>query len=305
MSGREWKRIDVVKRVANGLLTTAEAALVLGLCPRQVRRIRRALEEHGQDGVRHGNKGRPPPNRRQDDQRARVLELFKTKYAGFNDQHFTEKLVDVEKIKVSRPTVQRWLRAAGLTAARKRRAPKHRRRRDRKPQAGLMILWDGSRHAWLEDRGPMMCLMGAVDDATSELLPGAHFVDQECAAGYLATLRAIVRAKGVPCSAYMDRHGSLRRNDDNWTLEEELRGEQAEKHAMSKKATAEFLGDFVDLLVKHLKKGNKVRVTGLGIFQVKKRPARLGRNPLTGEQIKIKASKKLAFRAAKEVKESI
>ena len=226
MSGREWKRIDVVKRVANGLLTTAEAALVLGLCPRQVRRIRRALEEHGQDGVRHGNKGRPPPNRRQDDQRARVLELFKTKYAGFNDQHFTEKLVDVEKIKVSRPTVQRWLRAAGLTAARKRRAPKHRRRRDRKPQAGLMILWDGSRHAWLEDRGPMMCLMGAVDDATSELLPGAHFVDQECAAGYLATLRAIVRAKGVPCSAYMDRHGSLRRNDDNWTLEEELRGEQ-------------------------------------------------------------------------------
>jgi DNA-binding protein HU-beta len=65
------------------------------------------------------------------------------------------------------------------------------------------------------------------------------------------------------------------------------------------------LADFVDLLVKHLKKGNKVRVTGLGIFQVRKRPARLGRNPATGEQIKINASKKLAFRAAKEVKESI
>ena len=79
----------------------------------------------------------------------------------------------------------------------------------------------------------------------------------------------------------------------------------AEKHEMSKKATAGLLGDFVESIVKHLKKGNKVRVTGLGIFQVKKRPARLGRNPLTGEQIKIKASKKLAFRAAKEVKESI
>ena len=79
----------------------------------------------------------------------------------------------------------------------------------------------------------------------------------------------------------------------------------AEKHEMSKKATAGFLGDFVESVVKHLKKGNKVRITGLGIFQVKKRPARLGRNPLTGEQIKIKASKKLAFRAAKEVKESI
>jgi DNA-binding protein HU-beta len=79
----------------------------------------------------------------------------------------------------------------------------------------------------------------------------------------------------------------------------------AEKHEMSKKATAAFLGDFVEAVVKHLKKGAKVRITGLGIFQVKKRPARLGRNPLTGEQIKIKASKKLAFRAAKEVKESI
>jgi DNA-binding protein HU-beta len=84
-----------------------------------------------------------------------------------------------------------------------------------------------------------------------------------------------------------------------------LAAELSEKHEMSKKAAGELLGDFVDLLVKHLKKGNKVRVTGLGIFQVKKRPARLGRNPATGEQIKIKASKKLAFRAAKEVKEAI
>ena len=84
-----------------------------------------------------------------------------------------------------------------------------------------------------------------------------------------------------------------------------IAAELAETHEMSKKATAAFLGDFVDLVVKNLKKGHKVRVTGLGIFQVKKRPARLGRNPLTGEQIKIKASKKLAFRAAKEVKESI
>jgi DNA-binding protein HU-beta len=84
-----------------------------------------------------------------------------------------------------------------------------------------------------------------------------------------------------------------------------IAAELAEKHEMSKKATSEMLGNFIELIVKNLKKGHKVRVTGLGIFQVKKRPARLGRNPLTGEQIKIKASKKLAFRAAKEVKEAI
>ena len=84
-----------------------------------------------------------------------------------------------------------------------------------------------------------------------------------------------------------------------------IAAELAEKHEMSKKGMGELLGNFVELVVKNLKKGSKVRITGLGIFQVKKRPARNGRNPLTGEQIKIKASKKLAFRAAKEVKESI
>ena len=84
-----------------------------------------------------------------------------------------------------------------------------------------------------------------------------------------------------------------------------IAAELAEKHEMSKKAAGEILSAFVELTVKNLKKGHKVRVTGLGIFQVKKRPARMGRNPATGEQIKIKASKKLAFRPAKEVKDAI
>jgi hypothetical protein len=89
-----------------------------------------------------------------------------------------------------------------------------------------MILWDGSRHDWLEGRGPRLCLMGAIDDATGELLPGAHFVEQECSAGYLRVLRDIVFFRGVPLSAYMDRHGTLKRNDKNWTHEEQLAGRQ-------------------------------------------------------------------------------
>lgn len=89
-----------------------------------------------------------------------------------------------------------------------------------------MLQWDGSPHAWLEERGPQLCLVGAVDDATSDLLPGAHFVEQECAAAYLRVLKAIVTEHGIPCSIYMDQHGSLKRNDDHWTLAEELRGRQ-------------------------------------------------------------------------------
>ena len=81
--------------------------------------------------------------------------------------------------------------------------------------------------------------------------------------------------------------------------------ELAEKTNMTKKDAAGALDEFVGLVVKHLKKGNKVRITGLGILQVRNRPARMGRNPATGEQIKIKASKKVAFRVAKDLKESI
>ncbi|MBI2254219.1 MAG: HU family DNA-binding protein [Proteobacteria bacterium] len=79
----------------------------------------------------------------------------------------------------------------------------------------------------------------------------------------------------------------------------------AEKHELSKKLANEVLSDLVTLIGKHLKKGDKIRIPALGILQVRKRPARMGRNPATGEAIKIKASKKVAFRAAKELKESI
>ncbi|MFZ3033147.1 MAG: HU family DNA-binding protein [Parvibaculum sp.] len=81
--------------------------------------------------------------------------------------------------------------------------------------------------------------------------------------------------------------------------------ELAEEHEMSKKAAAAFFDSFVQLTVKNLKKGNKVRITGLGILAVRKRAARMGRNPATGEAIKIKASKKVAFRVAKDLKEAI
>jgi DNA-binding protein HU-beta len=84
-----------------------------------------------------------------------------------------------------------------------------------------------------------------------------------------------------------------------------LAGELAEKHEMSKKDAAAFLGSFVEMTTKILKKGNKVRITGLGILQVRNRAARMGRNPMTGAPVQIKASKKVAFRAAKELKEAV
>src|SRR5216110_810079 len=79
----------------------------------------------------------------------------------------------------------------------------------------------------------------------------------------------------------------------------------ADSHEMAKKQTEAVLGDLVGLVTKHLKKGDRIRIGGLGILQVRKRAASMGRNPATGEPIKIKASKKVAFRAAKELKEAV
>jgi hypothetical protein len=226
MSVGEWKRLEAVERIERGELTVKRAGELLGLSGRQARRLRRKVAESGAKGVIHGNRGRRPWNRVAESLREQIVKLRRGKYAGFNDRHFQEKLAEVEGLALSRATVRRVLRGAGIEAARKRRPPRHRRRRERKAQEGQMIIWDGSPHRWLEERGPQLCLQAAVDDATGKLLAGAHFEEQECSAGYLRVLAAMVRAHGVPWSAYMDQHSSLKRNDDYWSLEEELKGER-------------------------------------------------------------------------------
>lgn len=227
MAEWQWKRWEAVERMIAGTLTVKEAAAGLGVCGRQVRRIRRAIERRGRAALQHGNRGRLPVNKLDAATIERIVSLRRTTYRDFNDQHFTEKLATEQPpIRVGVATVRRVLRGARIPAVWQRRPRRHRRRRDRKAQAGQMLLWDGSRHDWLEGRGPWLCLVGAIDDATGELLPGAHFVAQECAAAYLRVLAAIVTEHGIPWSIYMDQHGALRRNDDHWTLAEEQRGRQ-------------------------------------------------------------------------------
>jgi len=227
MSERQWKRWDAVGRVNAEKLTMKEAAAICRISLRQLRRIRKRVAEEGKTGLMHRSRGRRALNRIDAKQRERVVSLRRGKYDRFNDQHLSEKLCEESPpVVLSVRTIRRVLREAGIAAMRRRRPRLHRRRRERKAQTGLMLLWDGSPHAWLEERGPQLCLIGAVDDATSDLLPGAHFVEQECAAGYLRTLKAIVGELGIPWSIYMDQHGSLKRNDGHWTLAEELRGRQ-------------------------------------------------------------------------------
>jgi transposase len=159
--------------------------------------------------------------------RARILALARTTYAGVNDHHLTELLAEREGLRVSRKTVQRLLRTAGIGSPRKRRPPKHRRRRERMPQVGLLVQMDGSHHPWLEDRGPRLVLLAAIDDATGEVLAGV-FRAEEDAHGYFLLLRQLIRRYGLPVAAYTDRHGIFHRDPRTpQGLAEQLEGDVA------------------------------------------------------------------------------
>ena len=161
MSLGQWRKLDVVERVERGELTVSEGAQALGLSRRQLQRLRKKVRVDGPRGVLHGNSGRAPKHRTSDLVRSRIVQLWREKYVGFNDQHFTEKLGR------GGGTPSRGTDCAAHAATRRHGicTPhavrcKHRGRRDRRAQAGQMILWDGRRHDWLEGRGPWLCLMG-------------------------------------------------------------------------------------------------------------------------------------------------
>ncbi len=226
MSQRDLQRYHTLRLVCDRRITAAHAATSLGLSERHVWWLLARLRREGRRALVHGNRGRPSGRRLPERLQRQILTLARGTYAGLNTTHLTEKLRDEAGLPVARVTVHRLLRAAGVARPRHRRPPRHRARRPRKAQAGLLVLWDGSPHAWLAARGPRCCLVGALDDATGALLPGARFVPAEDTVSYLHLLHTLVRTCGIPVALYMDRHGIFRRNDAAWTLAEELRGRQ-------------------------------------------------------------------------------
>ena len=225
LSPGECRRLHLLTLLESGKTTTAQVAEALGITPRQLRRLRAKLREGGPTGLAHGNRKRPPANKLPAVLRTQVLTLARGRYGGLNDIHLTEKLTTAEGLAVSRATVQRLLRTAGVASPRRRRPPRHRRRRPRQAQAGLLLLFDGSPFAWFGERGPACTLVAAIDDATGTV-PAACFRVAEDAAGYLWLLREVGRTVGLPVAAYTDRHGIFVRNDKRWTVAEELAGAQ-------------------------------------------------------------------------------
>ena len=225
MSQRERQRYHLLKMVIGAKITLKEASSMIGVSYRQAKRLKKKLKALGAKGLIHGNRGRPSPRALSRELVTRIIELSQKTYTTFNDTHFTEKLNELEGITVSRDTVRRLRRANGIKPKRRRRAKKHYQRRLRKAQEGMMVLWDGSPHRWFGNNHAPCCLMASIDDATSGLCD-AFFLPSECSYGYLKLLQRMVTTFGIPLAIYQDQHSSLHRNDDHWSLEEQLKGEQ-------------------------------------------------------------------------------
>jgi transposase len=225
LSQKELQRVTVISTCLKGELACARAAELLVLSVRQVKRLKKRLREAGEAAMAHANRGRPSHRRLPDAKRKNILRLARTKYVGFNDHHLAEKLHEVEGLAVSRECLRRLLRGAGIGSPRKRRPPAHRQRRPRIAREGELVQLDGSPHDWLEGRGPQLTALGMQDDATGKIL-AAQFFLAETTEGYFHLLQSLLRRFGIPVAFYGDRSGIFVRNDDFWTLEEELAGQR-------------------------------------------------------------------------------
>ena len=224
LTRREESRLQVLNGVIERKASVAEAAGLMGVSERHAWRLLAAYRREGAASVAHGNRGRKPSTATSPEMQEKVLALARGPYAGFNHTHLTEMLAEREGVRLSRSTVRRVLLAGGIGSPRRRRSSKRYRRRERYPQEGMLLQIDGSRHGWLEGRGPYLTLIGAVDDATGTV-PFALFREQEDAHGYLIMLKEIIDRHGVPLALYSDRHGIFQRAPkDPESLEEQRRG---------------------------------------------------------------------------------
>jgi transposase len=220
----EAKREVVLTRLVAGRMSAEDAALVLGLSLRSIRRLRSAFVARGPAALVHGNRGRAVAHRLDPALVKRVVAFARDRYAGCNDSHLTDLLREREGIVLSRASVQRILRGAGIPSPRRHRRAAYRRRRERRSAAGMLVQVDASRHRWLGPNAAHAALVGAIDDATGTVL-GAVFRDHEDVAGYLAVLELVLRGYGVPLAAYSDRHSIFFASPrERESIEEELLG---------------------------------------------------------------------------------
>jgi transposase len=199
---RMMKLQDVLLKAMAKKIRWWDAAEIIGVTERTMRRWRERLEAEGYSGLVDRRKGKPSDKRVPLARVEEVLRLYREVYFDLNIRHFHEKLSQEHGIELSYTWVQKALQGAGLVARGKRRT-KHRRRRERRPMAGMLLHIDGSKHRWFGDER-WYDLIVILDDATSEIYY-AHLVEEESTRTVMAGLREVIETKGLFCALYSDR----------------------------------------------------------------------------------------------------
>jgi transposase len=218
MTQGELKRLHVIRKALDKLITQAEAAGIIGICLRQAQRIARAVKAQGDKGVIHKSRGqasnRTLPNKIKD----KALKLYKEKYHDFGPTLGSEKLFEIDKIRINDETLRLWLLQAGISYKKRKKRP-HRQWRERKHSFGEMIQMDGSHHDWFEGRGQECVLMGYIDDATGR--PFGRFYSYEGTFPAMDSFKRYVVKYGMPISIYLDKHPTYK-STKKQTIKDEL-----------------------------------------------------------------------------------
>jgi transposase len=199
---RMMKVQEVILRALAGKLHWWQAAQILGVSGRTMRRWRWRYQQRGYDGLYDRRKGKPSPKRVPLETVEKVLQLYRQEYADHNVRHFHQKLRSEHGIGLSYSWVKAALQGAGLVEKAKIRKT-HRQRRPRRPLPGMMLHIDASRHQWFQDER-WYDLLTVLDDATSQIYY-AQLVEEESTRTVMAALRAVIEQHGLCCSIYSDR----------------------------------------------------------------------------------------------------
>jgi transposase len=213
MSKREISRLEVMQRLKDKRLSQKEAAHLLGVSVRQVKRLWRAYRKQGAKGLISQRRGEPSNYHINAAVSQQSLDLIKEKYVDFGPTLAHEKLREVHKIEISRESVRKLMIAEGIWKPKRAKQPSTHQMRERRACLGELVQIDGSDHTWFEERGPRCTLLVYIDDATGQLLE-LWFVPDETFFAYCEASRHYFERYGKPVAFYSDKHGIFRVNQE-------------------------------------------------------------------------------------------
>lgn len=265
MSQKNIKRLDVLSRLLRKEMNGTRAADLLDISVRQIRRLKGIVERGGVKALIHGNTSKQSNRRIPEKEHSKIISLLHKHYADFKPTFASEKLAECHKIERSPKTIRTIMINEGLWIPKKQKGSEdHRSWRQRKAAYGEMMQFDGSYHDWLEDRGPKLCLLLAIDDATGKV-PYAFFDHDEGVFPVFSFWKQYITAHGKPHSIYLDKFSTYKstkpateENHDTKTqfqrAMEELCIEPISAHSPQAKGRVERVFEtFQDRLVKELR----------------------------------------------------